>query len=579
MSSTYLGRGLTTACRLSARQGCRVSPELQNGTHRLKARDTLGWCSSCPALSQSNASGASLHSRQSTSGQEAPGSEPQSQTLEGGMTARELARSISGAKSIKKLIHLYDCNKQVMDHMHLAALTHRAGKIIHSWKELQSRHLWLIDEVAEKLMAAKEDLDARAIADCMLAWGQIGHCPGRGEALEVFMEEFLTRISPKVEMHDITNVLVCLARLKIYKKVWVEKLCGQIVAKYQGRRAKHAWGVRAQHVSSTCWALAVLGHRDDQVLAVVCELAMQRLPSSSSQALSSTLWGFAKLGYRDESFIQWWCEAAGEKLPEFNCQELANTFYALAALGIYNRGFVSELCEMAKGKLKDFNSQDLANIIWSLAKINHRDHGFIRSLCNVIPDNLHSFAAQGLANTLWALGKLRHGDRHVTTVLCQEAAWKLRNFEPKALSMVVWALATLGHDDKHFLQTWCEVAMRKVASFNPQDVANSLWALATLNYYHQEFVSRCCERARKMAISHSDVHIRQVLSALLHFDHPDDALVDALEVRLKQISSTLEARDLTFTETSLARLRALGQRLVKQTVPHQITPASLSGNV
>jgi hypothetical protein len=91
------------------------------------------------------------------------------------------------------------------------------------------------------------------------------------------------------------------------------------------------------------------------------------LPIYNPQQLSSTIWALATLGHRDDGFTSALILEARSKLPMYNPQQLSNTLWALATVGHHDDGFTSALISEAQAKLPTFNPQDLANTLWALA--------------------------------------------------------------------------------------------------------------------------------------------------------------------------------------------------------------------
>jgi hypothetical protein len=95
-------------------------------------------------------------------------------------------------------------------------------------------------------------------------------------------------------------------------------------------------------------------------VALLLELAQDRLPKMQSQALANTLWAVSKLDVDEPAFVGALLSEAKPKLANYNALDLTNTAYALAKLGREDKAFkglVSVLLDAASTKLPSFNDK------------------------------------------------------------------------------------------------------------------------------------------------------------------------------------------------------------------------------
>lgn len=84
-------------------------------------------------------------------------------------------------------------------------------------------------------------------------------------------------------------------------------------------------------LSNTCYALAVAGLKDAQLMTALAEAAMPRLGEFKPQAMANTAWAYATAKHASPSLFDALAEAAIPRLGEFKPQDMAMMKWAYAA--------------------------------------------------------------------------------------------------------------------------------------------------------------------------------------------------------------------------------------------------------
>eukprot|EP00929_Paragymnodinium_shiwhaense_P105676 TRINITY_DN70732_c0_g1_i1.p1 TRINITY_DN70732_c0_g1~~TRINITY_DN70732_c0_g1_i1.p1 ORF type:complete len:767 (-),score=88.77 TRINITY_DN70732_c0_g1_i1:8-2308(-) len=211
-----------------------------------------------------------------------------------------------------------------------------------------------------------------------------------------------------------------------------------------------------QALTDVTWSLAVLNHRDAQLLSAICHQAFNRIEEYSPANLAITAWSFATLGYRDDLVMK-----------RINRQVLV--------------------------RLPEFEAQSLANVSWALATSRFKDDVLLHKLAIASLGKMHAFSAQHVANTAWAYATLGRRAGKLFDALEDRAVELLQDpdvdFHPLDLALCSWSFAWLEHasKDSKLLRSIVPVAVRRIDEFSTQQLANMLWGFDHANYVDSGF--------------------------------------------------------------------------------------------
>lgn len=223
----------------------------------------------------------------------------------------------------------------------------------------------------------------------------------------------------------------------------------------------------AQALTDTAWSLAVLGHRDQRLLAAICHQAFTRIEDFGPANLAITAWSFATLSYRDDLIMKRLSRQALDCLPEFEAQSLANMAWACATMRFKDDVLMHHITGQAVRKVSDFSPQHVANTCWAFATLGRRSSSLFGAL--------ESQAVRLLLDPMI-------------------------DFCPLDLALCAWAFAWLDHvgPNSPLFRSIAPVALRRLEEFSTQQIANMMWGFDHANYVDLKFydgVGRwCCEK-------------------------------------------------------------------------------------
>ncbi|CAJ1432756.1 unnamed protein product [Effrenium voratum] len=244
----------------------------------------------------------------------------------------------------------------------------------------------------------------------------------------------------------------------------------------------------AQALTDLSWALAVLNHKDNKLLAGLCHQLFGRMEDLSPANLAICAWSFATLHYRDDLLMK-----------RLNRQ----------ALG------------------RDFEAQSLANLCWAEATMRFKDDVLMHHLSHEALRKMNSFSPQHLANTAWAFATLGRRAEVLFRALEQRALELLEfekelkeDFVPLDLALCAWSFAWLEHagPDSLLLRKIAQAALRRLEEFSTQQLANMLWGLDHANYVDPAFfravASWCCARPMRFWHKAAGEELVSIMTAL-----------------------------------------------------------------
>ncbi|CAJ1351371.1 unnamed protein product, partial [Effrenium voratum] len=134
----------------------------------------------------------------------------------------------------------------------------------------------------------------------------------------------------------------------------------------------------AQALTDLSWALAVLNHKDNKLLAGLCHQLFGRMEDLSPANLAICAWSFATLHYRDDLLMKRLNRQALGR--DFEAQSLANLCWAEATMRFKDDVLMHHLSHEALRKMNSFSPQHLANTAWAFATLGRRAEVLFRAL-------------------------------------------------------------------------------------------------------------------------------------------------------------------------------------------------------
>ncbi|KAF4705962.1 hypothetical protein FOZ62_021615, partial [Perkinsus olseni] len=118
-------------------------------------------------------------------------------------------------------------------------------------------------------------------------------------------------------------------------------------------------------------------------------------------------YALARLGHRDDNFLAVVASYIPGCIQNFKAQEMSNVAYSYALLSYRSDPlFQSVADEMITRGMARCRSQDISNTLYAFAKVNFKCDDLCREVCENMIARLHEFNMQGISNTMFALGGL-----------------------------------------------------------------------------------------------------------------------------------------------------------------------------
>lgn len=463
-----------------------------------------------------------------------------------------LTTRIQQSVALEELVELFHSYQDSLDYIHLCACTcHAAHLYTRQARGTESELYLFMDRVAQRLSPLTEALPARALANCIWAWGKVGHRPQVEGILVRFIQRYLHVVlhTDQVKSQELTNVWVSLARLGLYEKEWLGHLCSlsrQFLPNFTG-----------QELSNTMWALAVLGHHDGAFLECLCGVMATKLPLFKPQELSITLWAVAKVDIdRCPSVVDDICLVLEQNTEPLQAQEVANALWALGNMGKDKPVLVERLCRVAERRAGELKDHELAMALWGLARLKHYIPDTVSRLCQAAAgDRLTTMNQQAVAMLVWALTWLDHVEPGIYQHVCRMSEEELQRFSGPSLFIVLWGLVKTGQHNQEFVARVCQVAREKLDETDGDQLSMLIWALARSGYRDMVMVCEICRRVESnIKQLGSPLQFCNVLWALARFGHKDREVIGKLVAGALTMLPKFNAQELVNLVGALAML-------------------------
>lgn len=240
--------------------------------------------------------------------------------------------------------------------------------------------------------------------------------------------------------------------------------------------------------------------RLDQVLVLLQDLALERMPQASPQAMANLLWASAKLGLAPApAWLSAFYSLSLPQLPSWSGQAVSNVLWAMVQLQLRpDNAWLHRLFGCTLQRLTSFSTRDLANIAWALASLGvSPPRSWVHALLAASQQRLqrqNQLAGQELSTLMWGLASLApepsansgvqrdtlaDARRAVAQAGAQHMLQCCSTLSVQSFSNTSWALARLGFvPTAPWLQAWCSSAGALLQCGNAQALSNCMWALA-----------------------------------------------------------------------------------------------------
>ena len=245
-----------------------------------------------------------------------------------------------------------------------------------------------------------------------------------------------------------------------------------------------------------CWASPVL------------ERLVQRAKKATASGeldlsgIVNLMWAVAKLGKRLPELLEileMLSEVALKRLPDMNSQHVANIIWASATLrrdAPALRHVVPRLVERLPSLAGQLKPQDVSNIVWAAATLKDDSSDPFRDvfplLLEVAEDCFQRMTPQAMSNTIWSLARLDKDSPEATRVLqaCASSATAIAGeMNGQEMANACQGLALCGVTDMAFLNAVAEQVVEKSFRWSSRsrefDLPEILLAFAKLGVYNE----------------------------------------------------------------------------------------------
>eukprot|EP00434_Breviolum_minutum_P000318 symbB.v1.2.000264.t1/scaffold20.1/size571870/9 len=338
---------------------------------------------------------------------------------------RILTSKICKSKNLTALEKLFHHHGNDMDRMHLSALLHRSGQVVHRSKPMKQRKFevpWL-KEVIQRLTLP---FSSREVASGLWASAKL---MAKDEA-----RSWLKELPPPKEQWKAQEFFGL-------NKKWV---LGSASNRIRGPPCR-------LELSNTLWALATLSLEEEPWCSTLTEWSAQDVVKMEGQHLANISWALATFNHTtlEDSCARWFAALHVEMLRRrcdgekhfFEPRHLANIFWAMSKLGVRSSllHLMAEDLSMP-GALAEFQSRDLAAVVRAYASLEVLHENLFRSVALAAQKTgMSSFSSQDLQNLSWAYAlALRFG-------LFLEDADPFRSVAKLSLQVGHWFLESVGN--------------------------------------------------------------------------------------------------------------------------------------
>jgi hypothetical protein len=215
------------------------------------------------------------------------------------------------------------------------------------------------------------------------------------------------------------------------------------------------------------------------------QAARPMLAQFNAQNLANSIWALATLGHHNQEFIDAWIDAARPRLGEFSAQDLVNIILALATLNHHDQEFEDTWIDAARPMLGQFTPQNLAASIGALARLNHHDQAFEDAWIRLAQTILDQFSVENLADIIWALNALNHHDQAFDNAWMEAAQPMLDQFN--LLDFYHTGAAMIRNNnlrEEQFVRAWGEALQSLIGVEQDPDLLQMVIRIANLLGVH-----------------------------------------------------------------------------------------------
>lgn len=450
------------------------------------------------------------------------------------LSAGELARMsrvmtarIRETSSMDRLIALYRQYEADLNKMQLCAVCSRCHRLVIAEADSVAKYKSFLDEVTLRLIAVKDELNCRGLANCLGSWGGMGYCMDKHNTVTLFMGALLRNLDDGQMLDSLSGqqALECMVRLAVYQEQWertlirrappdlnVEVMLNNILGSVLNKAASvevlrellKAFKGRFTnlHYSVICHRLGDLMARqrstdESPYIDFVTELTDQMLGSLDRLGLKDlsnlvSLWGKLKYCPQQDSTLPRVMEAIlkdKESSKEVAWMSLVYTLVGLVALNACRKDWVDRLCVGLKASLPSLGTQTVPGLLWALAEAGYDDEEVFDILYTMFSENVSSYKAQDLAKCTKALvcqGRVQQGlmDQVFDAMLEQG-----RKVQTISLSYLLLHAAQLSYADRTRLDALLLRITKRIPAMLSRDVLNILTALRLFQELDKSLVS------------------------------------------------------------------------------------------
>ncbi|CAE7220860.1 unnamed protein product [Symbiodinium natans] len=230
-------------------------------------------------------------------------------------------------------------------------------------------------------------------------------------------------------------------------------------------------------ISVICWAVGLLGHKNEELLACLASMVKPLLPHLSPHQLQNCLWAFATLGMKDSGpFFGAAVETIERRIKLFSHESLVAILTSFAMVKVLNANLFDAAANVLASAGDTLRPQDIANCTWAFAILRHPHPEVFSGLGASAARRLHEFRPEQVAVLAWAFALARWRLERLFEAIQNDVVDRYKEFTPDSFANVLQAFALVGHEGG-------QVILEVAASFVAANISEySGKALAKLVY-------------------------------------------------------------------------------------------------
>eukprot|EP00933_Yihiella_yeosuensis_P004212 TRINITY_DN10853_c0_g1_i1.p1 TRINITY_DN10853_c0_g1~~TRINITY_DN10853_c0_g1_i1.p1 ORF type:complete len:692 (+),score=109.89 TRINITY_DN10853_c0_g1_i1:943-3018(+) len=252
-----------------------------------------------------------------------------------------------------------------------------------------------------------------------------------------------------------------------------------------------------QDLGTTAWSFATIAFKDEPLLRLIAQSAIDKISEFCAQGLSNSVWAFATLEFNNKPWMESISMRASSIIEDFGSQELSNTTWAFATLEFLEESLLKGIAAASLRNMEESTTQSIANTGWAFAKLGVLDTPLMQALSKFVVFKIRAATAQDLSNTVWAFAVQSFQDRSLFEAISQEFFNKRGQFTPQNLANMCWAFATTQILNPPMVHALAAESMSKIHEFGHQQISNTAWSLATLALVNLPLLDALSNAARR----------------------------------------------------------------------------------